>query len=194
LDKFKLSLEEAYTELARRYFRWIGPATAAQFQAFSGLGVKVSKAAIEPLKLVPLEAGSELLMFAYEKDRLSAFKPPAKPQYVLVSSLDSVALLRNDTKSLIDEKDAELQKTVGLSEFPNHAIMDRGRLVGLWEYDPETEKIVWSSFGVEDKAIDNAVAETEKYIREQLGDARSFSLDSPKSRAPRIAALRKGAS
>jgi hypothetical protein len=39
-----------------------------------------------------------------------------------------------------------------------------------------------------------AVAKTETYIREQLGDARSFSLDSPKSRAPRIVALRKVAS
>ena len=35
LDKFKLSAEEAYTELARRYFGWIGPATPAQFQAFA---------------------------------------------------------------------------------------------------------------------------------------------------------------
>ncbi len=28
------------------------------------------------------------------------------------------------------------------------------------------------------------------FVREELGDARSFSLDSPKSRAPRIAGLR----
>jgi len=28
-------------------------------------------------------------------------------------------------------------------------------------------------------------------VRERLGDARSFSLDSPKSRVPRIEALRK---
>jgi hypothetical protein len=35
-----------------------------------------------------------------------------------------------------------------------------------------------------------AVAHTEAYVRDQLGDARSFSLDSPKSRAPRLAALR----
>lgn len=35
--------------------------------------------------------------------------------------------------------------------------------------------------------------ETGKYISEQLGDALSFSLDSPKSRVPRIEALRKAA-
>ena len=193
LAKFKLPLQDAYTELARRYFRWIGPATAVEFQAFSGLGVKASKAAIEPLRLVPLQDGSDRLMFPDDKDRLMTFKPPAKPQYALVSSLDALALLRNDIKSLIDEEHVKLQKVVGLTEFPNHAIVDRGRLVGLWEYDMESEKIVWSSFGIKDKALDAAIAATEKYIREQLGDARSFSLDSPKSRAPRIAALRKNA-
>jgi len=35
------------------------------------------------------------------------------------------------------------------------------------------------------------VQRTERFVRDQLGDARSFSLDSPESRAPRIAALRE---
>jgi len=47
---------------------------------------------------------------------------------------------------------------------------------------------------VKDPALDRAVAETQAYVRDQLGDARSFSLDSPKSRAPRIAALRQAGS
>jgi hypothetical protein len=194
LEKFKPSLDEAYVELARRYFRWIGPATAAQFQAFAGLGVKAGKAAIEPLKLVPLESGSDHLMFADDRERLLTFKAPGKPQYVLVSSLDALALLRNDIKSLMDESDIKLHAAIGFSEFPNHAILDRGRLVGLWEYDKEAEKIVWRSFGIKDKALEAAVTVTEQYIRMQVGDARSFSLDSPKSRAPRIAALKKSAS
>ena len=48
LRGFKLPPEEAYTELARRFFAWIGPATIAEFQWFSGLGVKAAKAAVEP--------------------------------------------------------------------------------------------------------------------------------------------------
>ena len=71
--------------------------------------------------------------------------------------------------------------------------MDRGRLVGLWEYDQTTESIAWVSFVKKDKALHEAVTRTENFVRDQLGDARSFSLDSPKSRAPRIAALRKAA-
>jgi hypothetical protein len=79
----------------------------------------------------------------------------------------------------------------GLTDLPSHGIFDRGRLVGLWEYDPDTGSIAWTSW-IKDKAVAAAVTRTEAYVRDQLGDARSFSLDSPKSRAPRIAALRKG--
>jgi hypothetical protein len=49
------------------------------------------------------------------------------------------------------------------------------------------------SFGTKNKVIQEAVTRTENFVREQLGDARSFGLDSPTSRAPRIAALRKAA-
>jgi len=76
-------------------------------------------------------------------------------------------------------------------DLPNHGIFDRGRLIGLWEYDVDSGSIAWLAFGVKDKALDAAVKETEQYVREQLGDARLFSLDSPKSRIPRIQVLRK---
>jgi len=78
-------------------------------------------------------------------------------------------------------------------DLAHHAIVDHGRLVGLWDYDPATESIAWASFVKKNKGLEGAVTRTESFVREQLGDARSFSLDSPKSRAPRIAALRKSA-
>jgi hypothetical protein len=80
-----------------------------------------------------------------------------------------------------------------LTDVPSHAIVDCGRLVGLWEYDQSTESIAWTPFIKKDKALQQAVIRSENFVKEQLGDARSFSLDSPKSRAPRIAALRKAA-
>jgi DNA glycosylase AlkZ-like len=199
LSRFKLAPAEAYMELAQRFFRWIGPATLEEFQWFSGLGVKASKSAVEPLKLVALENGSDRRMLPEDRDRLLAFKPPAKPQYSLVSSLDAISALRRDVKGLLDSKDwnrrvfidNSMKAASGLTDLPNHAILDRGRLVGLWEYDTATQSIVWSSFGIKDKTLNAAVEHTENYIRVQLGDARSFSLDSPKSRVPRIEALRK---
>ena len=48
---------------------------------------------------------------------------------------------------------------------------------------------MWTSFVAKNKDLTVAVARMEE-SKSQLGDARSFSLDSPKSRAQRIAALR----
>jgi hypothetical protein len=198
LTKFKLSADEAYTELARRFFGWIGPATLAEFRWFSALGVKASKDAVEPLKLEPVEQGDDRLMLPGDSEKLKAFKIPKEPQFVLSSGLDGISLLRRDLKSLLATEDRKRRvpgekapiEAGGLMDLPSHAIFDRGRVVGLWEYDVATQTIVWMPFVRIDKVLKNAVELMETYIRNELGDARSFSLDSSKSRAPRIEALR----
>jgi hypothetical protein len=198
LASFHLSAEEAYAELARRYFSWIGPASPAEFQWFSGLGVKAAKAALDHLDLKPVEPGDERLMFARDLADLQSFEAGNRPRYVLVSSLDGMTLLRRDLKGLLASEDLKrriftgkgLKEAGGLADLPSHAILDRGRIIGLWEYEVETESIAWMSFVQTNKELEDAVNETENFIREDLGDARSFSLDSPKSRTPRIEAIR----
>jgi hypothetical protein len=191
LAQFRLSKEEVLTEVARRYFRWIGPATIGEFQWFSGLGVKAAKAAVAPLGLASLEG--ERLMFADDLDALRSFKAPKKACHALVSSLDALFLLR---RNLRDTVAADAWKRVfpngGLTDLPSHAIVERGRLAGLWEFDSQAGSIVRLTFAPEGKSLDAAIQATESYVRDQLGDARTFSLDSPKSRVPRLEALRAG--
>lgn len=197
LAKFSMEPAEAATELARRYFRWIGPATPAEFQWFSGLGVKAAKAAIDPLKLEPAEQGSALLMLPEDRARLEAFQIPTEARYELVGSIDGVTLLKRNTKDLLDPDDAshrlfrDKAYRSGLADLPSHGILDRGRLVGLWEYDTASDSIAWTAFVPKNKDLVKAVAETEEYVRSGLGDARAFSLDSPKSRTPKVEALRR---
>jgi hypothetical protein len=185
---------QVQTELARRYFHWTGPARIAEFQWFSALTGKAAKAAIEPLKL-ELVAGDRL-MLPEDRAQFEAFQIPKHPQYAMVSSIDGLSLLRRDLNSLVDAKDYShtlLRRegaAAGVLDLPSHAIFDRGRLVGLWEYDPAAESLAWMAFVPKNKDLEKAVQRTEEYVRTQLGDARSFSLDSPKSRIPRIQALR----
>jgi hypothetical protein len=198
LDGWGLSTEEAHVALARRFFRWIGPATVAQFQTFAGTGVKAAKAAVEPLKLEAIAAGDDRMLLPEERAAFEAFRGPKSPQYALVGSIDSMLLLRGDPASLLDAADRPREVFVDkgtralseLKDLPSHAILDRGRIVGLWEFDPATDSIAWTAFVKRDKAMQQAVTRMEEWVRAQLGDARSFSLDSPASRAPRIAALR----
>jgi hypothetical protein len=184
--KFKLSPEEVQVELARRYFAWTGPVTVGEFRWFSALGAKAAQAAMEPLKLVQIE--DDRLILPVQRDAFEAFKVPKQADYRLVSSIDGISLLRRDLSTIADSPD--LKSLGAVPDLPSHGIFDRGRLVGLWEYDPETESIAWKAFIPKNKDLEKAVARTEEYIRKQLGDARSFSLDSPRSRAPRIQALR----
>lgn len=153
LEKFKPSLEECHVELARRYWRWTGPATLAEFQWFSALGAKVSKTAVEALKLVSLGDGDERLLFPGDRETLLSFRPPREPRYALVSSVDGITLLRRDVAGLLEEKDRNFEMVRSVADLPSHAIVDRGRIVGLWEYDPETQTVAWASFGKSDKAM-----------------------------------------
>jgi hypothetical protein len=129
-----------------------------------------------------------------------AFKPNPDPQYALVSSLDPISATRRDVSTLVDEKDRAAMDKVSLGDRPGsslmdlsaHAILDRGRLIGFWEFDSEAGEIVWATFGAKKtKQLRAAVDETEAFVRDQLGDARSFSLDSPKSRKPKLEAMRR---
>jgi hypothetical protein len=149
---------------------------------------------------VPIDGDGARMMHADDLEALRRFKRPRAPQYALVSSIDALVLLRRNLQDLIDPEDRERSvvedrarvEAGNLTDLPSHGIFDRGRLIGLWEFDQAESKIVWATFGVKDRALAAAVERTEAFVRDHLGDARSFSLDSPKSRTPRIEALRKG--
>ncbi len=198
LSECSLTKEEALANLAEAYFRWAGPARVSEFQVFSGLGLKAAKDAVEPLGLIPVSPGSDLLLHPDQADDFHSFESPSEPRYVLVGSIDGLMHYRREVESLVDQSDllnpsllaSGNEPANSLFEINDHAIFDRGRLVGLWQYDPGRAEIVWASFAPPDAALKMAVAEMEVWIREDLEDARSFSLDSPESRQPRLDRLR----
>jgi len=196
LTKSKMTGDEALTEVGRKYFSWIGSASMAEFQWFSGVSGKVAKAVLEPLNLQAVEtSGGPRLMLPADRDAFENFRIPGNPEYSLVSSLDSINALRRNLPSLVAPEDAGhvTAKKGQVDDLPDHAIFDRGRLVGLWEFDTATNSIAWMSFRKADAALREAVKVTETWVRDELGDARRASLDSPQSRVPRVEALRKAA-
>jgi Winged helix DNA-binding domain len=204
LPQTALPYPEALAELAQKYFDWVGIASLANFQWFAGVSAKSANAAIMGLGLVPLEPRNESLggdwMATPEgRESLYSFKRPSEPSISLVTSLDGLFLHRRDIKNLVEEADLgrkmqgdralyELGKVMDLS---HNAIVDRGQIVGLWEFDPENGQIAYHSFDQPSERLRNAVRVTEDFIRTQLGDCRSFSLDSSASRRPKIEFLSK---
>lgn len=199
LSGVRLDRDAAFVELARRFFDWIGPAAPAHFQWFSGLGVGATKKTLAELDLVPIEPESPLLIQQADLDAFRNFRPYEAPEYAFVGSMDGLIHLRRDLAATIDPEDRDRpvlgEKTVtcagGLSDLPSHGIFDRGRLVGLWEFDPDAAQIEWHSFTDPDPAFNSCLERARAFVAGDLGDARSFSLDSPAGRRPRLSALRQ---
>ncbi|MCC7052773.1 MAG: winged helix DNA-binding domain-containing protein [Gemmatimonadaceae bacterium] len=196
---FTVSAEDQRRQLAAAYFRWIGPASLKEFQWFSGFGVAGSAKAVAPLELTPVTPGSDLLLPAADMAAFEAFVMPTSPQYALVGTLDTIVAARRNIAGLLEESDLsrliiadKAERPLGLlADLPSHAVLDRGHLIGLWEYDTASSSIVCALFGRKpDKALKAEIEATEAFIRADLGDARAFSLDSPASRTTRIERLR----
>jgi hypothetical protein len=194
----RIAKDEVPMALGGRFFRWAAPATVAQFAWWAGLGKKVAQAVARALALVPLGEGDERLLFSDDREALRAHCVSEKARVSLVGSLDNLLHLRRELGTVLDPGDAERQvygerKRAQLGtvlDLPHHAIVDRGRLVGFWEYDATSRSIVRSLFGRGGRAFDEAALRMAAFVRDELGDARTFSLDSSERREPRIAALR----
>lgn len=186
--------------LARRYFAWNGPATLGEWQWFSGLGARAARAAAAPLGLVPAWPGADRLLLPEDADAFAAAAVPAEPRYAFLASLDALFAARRELATLLDPADAERAARLvpngralgAVQDLPSHAVVDRGRLVGLWEFDTGSGEVVWATFDRrhDPAALRDAAERATAFVRDQLGDARAFSLDSPAGRRPRLAALR----
>ncbi|MFD9123726.1 DNA glycosylase AlkZ-like family protein [Kitasatospora sp. NPDC059571] len=187
-------------ELAERYLSWAAPASVQHLRWFTGFTAATAKAALAPLDLVELP-GTDLLLPVELADEFEDFTVPSEPSYALLAGIDGIHLLHRDLARLLDPADAQRPvpasragRSFGSESDPQtHVVVDRGRIVGCWEYDTEQREIVHQLFVPADAALRDAIARTEAFVRDELGDARGFSLDSPKSRAPKIAALRAAA-
>lgn len=186
--------DELALELARRYFAWAAPATIAHFRWFTGLSAAVAKRAVAAAELTELVDG--WLLPSDLADEFEAFTAPTDPEYALVGWIDGIHLLHRDLGRLLDPKDAdrpsalEPKKKLGdLKDPPFQLIIDRGRIIGLWDFDPSTDTIARQLFVPENKALRTAIADTERFVAEQLGDAKGSSQDSLKARSAAVDAL-----
>ncbi|WP_028271082.1 DNA glycosylase AlkZ-like family protein [Arthrobacter sp. UNC362MFTsu5.1] len=194
-----LDIDSARTELIRKYLGWTGGATLKQSQWFSGFTVAQSKAALAAVGAVELPAvhpaarGEALWMLPDDVERLAAFEVPAEEQIQLLAGTDSLVMQRRNAGELFagGDGDAELlgATLAQQADLPDHPILDRGRIIGLWQYDPAGQRIAHWLFAGPTPGVLQRIEDVESWIRADLGDFRAFSLDSPASRQERIDAL-----
>lgn len=204
LPATSLADDEVRAELIRRYLGWTGGATLKQSQWFTGFTVARTRAALEAAGAVEVataaaaaSAGNALWMLPDDVERLAVFEAPAGEQIQLLAGTDSLVLLRRNAADLLaadGPAGAGTKYRIAASlalqaDLPDHPILDRGSIIGLWQYDPGKERIVPWLFRGPTPAVTRRIAEVEAWIREDLGDFRAFSLDSPGARQQRTDAL-----
>ncbi|MBE4717599.1 DNA glycosylase AlkZ-like family protein [Pseudarthrobacter sp. AB1] len=195
LPRTAMDGDAARSLLLQRYLGWTGGATVKQSQWFTGFTLAHTKAALAATGAVeiPTANGEVLWVLPDDVGRLASFEAPAEEQIQLLAGTDSLVLLRRNSGDLFAEQDKGKQvlgSTLALqADLPDHPIFDRGRIIGLWQYDPGEARIAHWLFGGATPAVSRRIGEVEAWIREELGDFRSFSLDSPASRQDRIDAL-----
>lgn len=190
LEPASESPEQARATLMERYLGWTGGATLKQTQWFTAFTVAQTKAALAAAGAVETDG---LWMLPSDGDARANFTAPSEQQIQLLSGTDALFLLRRNAADHFAEQDQDRQlestRLALTADLPDHPIVDRGRIIGLWQYDPGEERIAHWLFDAPTKAVAHRIKEVQAFIREDLGDFRSFSLDSPASRAKRINAL-----
>ena len=186
--------EQARANLMENYLGWTGGATLKQSQWFTAFTVAQSKAALAAVGAVEHDG---LWMLPRDVEEAATFTAPEQEQIQLLAGSDSLFLLRRNAADHFADEDRDLHlvgaKLALQADLPDHPIVDRGLIIGLWQYDPGQERIAHWTFKKPTAAVKKRIAEVEAFIREDLGDFRSFSLDSPASRQKRIDALNAAA-
>jgi len=194
-----------FARLGDLFFRAAGVATARAFATWLGISQRDARASMARLPLIPVQVeGWKEEGSVHEAHRALLAQCPKPNGVGLLPFADNLLALRGSLRALIDPALHTTpvpawgrSKPSTLGEVRNvqaRTIVAGDRLVGAWELDPDSDRVVWSSFGPLDQAfearIDRAAADTATFLNRELGHGRSFSIDSEKKMRARVAYVR----
>jgi hypothetical protein len=187
---------ELQLELARRFFDWAGPATRDELAFWLGAGKKQAAAIIEELELD--RVGDRLIAPRYAARLL---EQPNVSGLRLLPFRDNLFAFRRGIAVFVDDPATKLldwgkgTTTAGkAASLHQHAIVDGGRLIGVWDWDSSTQKIAWVTFQkpstADRRALNAIVGDLQAMIGAELGDPKFYSLDNESNRKSRLSFIR----
>lgn len=165
--------------LARAFQRWFGPATRPDLAAWAGW---------------PQQKAARVLARAGEADPVDA-EPTEEP--IFLPFRDNALSLGISLESWVRPEHVDVP-VLGWSGEPaplgaqsslhHHAVLWRGALAGIWEFDGQDVVCGW--FGEVPPGADEEALRLGAWIREELGLLRIYAQDGARQRAARLAAVR----
>ncbi len=195
--------------LLETFLKQTGVASLQQFRQWSGLSAKDARAACDAVDHVEVvrEDGSTALAVPDVEARMQ-FLEAARQACAMLASMDNLVHMPGTVRDLVDAPFHDLRtpswgsrKTHPLSadKTPSYRpVLADGRIVGFWEYDPDARVAIPFCFQKPSRAAQQMLeaisAGVSSLLRDELGHAQSFSLDTEKAARERIKHLRQLAS
>lgn len=186
------------------FLGFAGPATLAQLSAWSGHPQRDLKTAIARLDAAEVEV--EGIGAAYLRRADLAARPPP-PRGTALLALEDNYLNNHGVAAVTDPRhhtfEVDLWGGTGkpaplgkANHMLSRSIVVDGLIAGFWEVDPRSAGAAWHTFEPAPaplaKALDELTAATARFLLDELGHARVFTLDTMddvQTRADRIAQL-----
>jgi hypothetical protein len=123
------------------------------------------------------DEGDRVVLLPYRDPFVLGRRPPA-------------ILTRMPEATVLDDKLKRVPVNA-IDALRHHVILRGSDVIGVWEYDPESEAVVARIWKKGDpqlrRRVADAAGETSQFIRQQLGDLKLSAVDPPARRARRIA-------
>jgi hypothetical protein len=184
---------ERHARIAATFFRQAGPATLENFTSWAALSQREARAAMEKLPLVPMavEGFADEAWMMEEELAVLREKAPATSSLSMLAFEDPYLAFHGGPAPLTDPAHHAREipvwgntrgGTLGDARYMHmRSLFDGDKLVGLWEYDPDAGAVVFGTFDKlapkRRKAVEALAGEVASFLRDDVGHARSFSLD-----------------
>ena len=206
----RLDEPELHGRLARLFLRAAGLATRPAFAAWSGLGQRAATKALVATGAVQveIEGGGEVSGEAYWA--LPSWLASARealessPPVAFLPFEDNLVAFQQGPAFWVGSKYHAIEvpvwgrgrgSTLGDARHSSlRTLVAEGRIVGFWEFDPDTSSVVYEIFDPVTAAtreqLEAEAAVTGAFLAEGLGHGRSFSLDTDDAMRRRVAHIR----
>lgn len=196
--------------VARHFLTVAGPATLKQLATWSGLSRRDATAAVTAAGAIPvaidgLTGDSWLLAHDIDASRSAAV---CEPTVALLPFEDNLITMHDGPAVHVDPAHHDLPVdswggtkkpvTLGTARHIGHRTIVAGdRVIGFWEYDIASDSVVCAPFapatGTLKGALDAEKASISGFLRDDVGHARSFSLDTDAAVQRRASAIHAAA-
>ncbi|MDY7231570.1 DNA glycosylase AlkZ-like family protein [Hyalangium rubrum] len=205
--KVPSDVAERNARLAEIFLRQTGPVAVASFAAWSGLSQRDARAAMERLPVVPVVVeGYDDEAFVLEQD-VAVLKEavPAATSISLLSFEDNYLTFHGGPGLLTELKHHGVKvtkwgntkgTTLGdVKHVSARTLFDGDKLVGFWEFDPSSGTVAFSTFDPlppkRKRAVQEQAQSVATFLKDDVGHARSFSLDTMEAVQERADLIKK---